>query len=293
MKTVFFTLSLFLVSLNLIAQEPVFQTFKDRWVINSVSVEMLPKHKLDIRITHRFGDMFGAGGNWKTFYGLDNSTDILIGGEYGVTNNLSAGLFRTKGAGDLKQLVSTTLKYRIIQQAVGGSPVSLVVAGVSSISTQKKNLDSEGINRFDKFAHRLVYHMDAIVGRKFSDFFSLQLSGGYTHRNIVPNDDENDLADVGVATRIQISKSLGLIADFTLPLNGKQSPFTSEDDPFVDYYPILGFGLEFETGGHVFQLNFTNAKAIMPTDYIPFNTNANWFDGEFRIGFTISRIFNL
>ncbi|MFQ5446191.1 MAG: DUF5777 family beta-barrel protein [Saprospiraceae bacterium] len=39
-------------------------------------------------------------------------------------------------------------------------------------------------------------------------------------------------------------------------------------------------------------MNFTNATGIIPTDYIPY-TRSNWLDGQFRIGFTISRIFNL
>ena len=54
----------------------------------------------------------------------------------------------------------------------------------------------------------------------------------------------------------------------------------------------VGFGLEFDTGGHVFQLNLTNAKGLSAADYIPY-TNTKWSDGEFRLGFTISRLFNL
>ena len=64
------------------------------------------------------------------------------------------------------------------------------------------------------------------------------------------------------------------------------------DEPGADHYAPVGLGFEFDTGGHVFQLNFTNAKGIMPTDYLPY-TFSNWGDGQWRIGFTISRLFNL
>jgi hypothetical protein len=90
---------------------------------------------------------------------------------------------------------------------------------------------------------------------------------------------------LGVGTRIQLSKVFGIIADATFPF----SDLRTSDNGF---YPAVGVGLEIETGGHVFQVNFTNATGIMETDYIPYTTS-NWADGEFRLGFTVSRVFNL
>ena len=68
-------------------QEGVSQTFKDSRVINTHSVETLPKRKLDVRIFHRFGDLAGDNGGFQTFYGLENASDVVIGLEYGITNN--------------------------------------------------------------------------------------------------------------------------------------------------------------------------------------------------------------
>ena len=60
-----------------------------------------------------------------------------------------------------------------------------------------------------------------------------------------------------------------------------------------DFHFPLGFGLEWETGGgHVFQMNFTNATGLVETDYIPYTTTS-WLDGEYRFGFTIARKFRL
>jgi hypothetical protein len=70
-------------------------------------------------------------------------------------------------------------------------------------------------------------------------------------------------------------------------------PFSEYRSPENDFYTSLGFGLEIETGGgHVFQINVTNAKGISENDYIPY-TQSDWGEGEFRLGFTISRIFNM
>ncbi len=257
-------------------------TFKDTRVINSHTVETVQARKLDFRIGHRFGDLNGG---WNTFYGLENATDVLFSFEYGVKDNLTIGLSRTKGAGPLKALLNGSAKYKVISQKTqNGSPVSITLMALATASTANKSAVPDLINSFEKSSHRFAYHFQGIIARKFSDGFSFQIMPGYTHRNIVTNEDENGLLSLGFATRIQLTKVIGFIADFTYPF----SSFRNDND----YYPPFGVGIEIETGGHVFQVNFTNASGIMETDYIP-NTQSNWGDGEFRLGFTISRMFNL
>jgi hypothetical protein len=190
----------------------------------------------------------------------------------------------------LGQLLTGSLKYSVLQQQTGGSPVSLAVVGFGTVSASKKSSDPSSLNYFEKFSHRAIYHAALLGARKFGNRLSVQLSAGYTHRNVVPSGEANGIVNAGLAARLQITKALGIIGDFTLPLNGNQSPFESGGNR--SYYSPLGIGFEFETGGHVFQVNLTNSKGIMPTDYIPY-TVSNWLDGQYRFGFTISRIFNL
>ena len=269
------------------AQEPVFQTFKDTRVINSHSVETLRAGRMDIRIAHRFGDIAGTAGGWQTFYGLENASDIMIGAEFGLSDNLMFGINRTKGAGPLKQNVHGFLKFRLITQEIeGNQPFSLAFLAMGSGSTMPKS-DIEGVlNFFERSAHRFSYHLQVIMARQFSERFSFQVSGGWTYRNIVPSNDQNDLVSVGAASRLQLTKSIGIIVDANFPI----SELRNTDNGF---YPAIGIGFEWETGGgHVFQLNVTNATGIAETDYIPY-TQSNWFDGEYRLGFTISRLFTL
>ncbi len=261
------------------AQDLVFQTFKDTRIINSHSVETVPDRKLDFRIGHRFGNIKGG---WESLYGLENAADVLFGFEYGVSDELTIGVSRTKGAGALGALVSPSIKYRILHQKDDNSmPISLTLMGVSTISTMKST-EGDALTNFDKFAHRVSYTAQALIARKFSERFTLQIMPGYTHRNKVNFNDVNGIFSVGAATRIQINKVFGIIADAT---------FLLADRPAGFYSPI-GIGLEIDTGGHIFQINFTNATGIIENDYIPYTTS-NWGDNEFRFGFTISRIFNL
>lgn len=295
MKNVLLILTILSCSIIAVqAQEnPVQRTFKDTRVINAHSVESLPKRKLDIRIGHRFGDMFGDNGGWPTLYGIENAADILIGAEYGLTNDFTIGLYRSKGAGDRKQLVNNLLKYRLIEQSSEGSPFSLSGLLVTSMSTMKKQENAQGVASFPKVIHRFAFTGQVLLARRFSDAFSLQIIPSYTHRNLVRDDEVNGVFSIGLASRVQISKVFGLILEGQLPLNGPQSPF-SDLEPVSGnpYQPILGLGLEIDTGGHIFQVNFTNAQGMVVTDYLV-NTRSNWLDGEFRLGFTISRMFNL
>ncbi len=282
-----------LLGFNSMYGQDVYQTFKDRRVINSQSVEMLNKYELDVRIGHRFGDLVGENGGFKTFFGLENAADILTGLEYGALDNLNIGLYRSKGAGTypggkagLRQLLTGFVKYRVLQQLEeNGSPITLTVIGTATASTAQKSENPSNINFFPNATDRLAFNIQALIAKKFSDGFSLQLNGAYTHRNLVSFDDVNGIISLGIATRVQITKVFGVIADVTLPFSENRT--TAEG-----YYPSIGVGLEIDTGGHIFQVNLTNSRGIVETDYIPYSTS-NWGDSEFRLGFTISRIFKI
>lgn len=272
----------------IIAQEgPVYETFGDRKIINTHSIEMLPERKLDFRIAHRFGDLAGAAGGWSTFYGLENASDVMIGFEYGIKDNLMAGINRTKGSGPLKQLINAFVKTRLMTQGASDKqPISLAVVGMSTVSTMPKS-ETEGVlHFFESGAHRWSYHLGVLAARKFNERFSAQVSGSWTYRNIVSANDANALPAFGLAGRAQVTKSMAVILDTVFPISSIRSSDT-------DYYPVLGLGIEFNTsGGHVFQMNFTNVRGLNETDFIPYS-QSNIGDGEFRLGFTISRLFSL
>ena len=199
----------------------------------------------------------------------------------------------SKGAGStadgktgLRQLVNASAKYKLLRQRNdGGMPVSLALYGLLSTSTAKKTNNQSSISSFPDFTDRMAMTFQVIIARKFSDALSIQLTPSYTHRNLVTHDDENGVLSIGAAGRLQLTKVIGILADVTLPVSGQRtSP--------KGYHPSVGIGFDIDTGGHVFQINLTNSKGIVETDYIPYTTS-DWSAGQFRIGFTISRLFNL
>jgi hypothetical protein len=151
----------------------------------------------------------------------------------------------------------------------------------------QKSSSPDALNFFENSSHRFAYHVGLHTARKFSDAFSLQFNAAWTFRNVVPFGDQNDLPSIGASARINLSKALGIIIDSNFPIDSDLR--TTENG----YYPFIGIGLEFDTsGGHVFQINLTNSTGLTETDYIPYTTSS-WADGEFRLGFTISRLFSM
>lgn len=277
-------------------KEYVYQTFKDTRIINTYSIETLQKGVLDFRVAHRFGDIFGvnANGNWNfenlwaNFLGFESAADVGFGVEYGITNNFMVGFHRTKGASELRSLLHLNAKYKFLSQTKDNSmPISMAAAGVLTVSTMPPSADVTSLANFPGgFAHRMIYSLQLLVGRKFGDILSLQLSPTFVWRNLVKFNDTNYLISMGASAKIQVNKVLGIIVDANLPFDKLRWTAGS------GFYIPLGIGFEFDTGGHVFQINLTNSAGIEPTDYIPNNT-LNWADGQFRIGFTISRGFRM
>ncbi|WP_346317406.1 DUF5777 family beta-barrel protein [Chitinophaga sp. YIM B06452] len=275
-----------------VRRDPVIATFKSTRIINGQSNETLAKGDLDFRVAHRFGDMGGSGGGSSTFFGLDNSTDIRIAFEYGITDRLTAGISRTKGSGNFSQMYEVLGKFKVLQQTMDNRiPVGVTVFGNAVVTGMKSSPDKSDLNYFDKFSSRLSYTAQAIISRKFGDIISLALLPTYIHRNRVGYKDMNNMFAMGVGGRLRFSKRMALVVDYFVPFRDEESKDYYESRG-TKYYNSLGVGVEIETGGHVFHLNFTNSTAVLENQFIP-ETVSTWTHGQFRWGFNISRRFSL
>ena len=265
--------------------ETVSATFKTTRIINSHSTEMVKANHLDFRIAHRFGDMFGASGGPQTMFGIDNASDIKMSFEYGVNEDFSLGLGRSKGGNTIKSIIEGYAKYRLMQQTKDNKKkISVVLIGHISASYMSATEDPTLITSFDNFAHRLTYVSQVLIAKKFTSAFSLQIMPSYVHRNLVSYDDENGLFAMGVGGRLKFTKRFGIIADYF-------HAFRSQNViGGVQYYNPLSFGIEIETGGHVFHINFTNSRSMAEGQFMPY-TSSDIMSGQFRFGFNISRLF--
>jgi hypothetical protein len=274
-------------------RDKVYATFKTTKIINAQSIETVHKRTLDFRVTHRFGDI-GVGGSAHSLYGFDNSTDIRISFDYGITDNWTVGFSRNK----YRELLEGYTKWRFLEQQKGGGiPVSMAIYSNMGYTPIVKEAFYDGVDKSvsQKSIHRLSYFHQLIIARKFGNVLSLQLMPSYHYRNFVRADvntnngkaeETNGLFSMGIGGRLRFTKRMSLLIDYFYTVsafrtNNKATPF----------YNPLAVGLEIETGGHVFHLNFTNNGAISENNFIPYTTS-NWLDGQFKFGFNISRVFS-
>lgn len=275
-----------------VRRDPVIATFKSTRIINGQSNETLAKGDLDFRVAHRFGDMGGSGGGSSTFFGLDNSTDIRIAFEYGITDRLTAGISRAKGSGNFTQMYEVLGKYKLLRQTMDNRvPVGVTVFANAVASGMKSSVEKSDVNYFDSFSSRMSYTAQAIISRKFGELISLAVLPTFVHRNRVGYKDMNNMFAMGVGGRLRFSKRVALVVDYFVPFRDEESKdyYASRG---TEFYNSLGVGVEIETGGHVFHLNFTNSTAILENQFIP-ETVTTWTQGQFRWGFNISRRFSL
>ncbi|HEY1040903.1 MAG TPA: DUF5777 family beta-barrel protein [Bacteroidia bacterium] len=275
-----------------VKNEKVYATFKTTKIINAQSIETVKKRTLDFRITHRFSDI-GVSGSGHTLWGFDVSNDIRYSFDYGITDQLTVGFSRSKW----RELLEGYAKWRFLEQTKNNKvPVSICLyenMGFTPI-VQAELYDGTDKSVVKKDVHRFSYFSQLIIARKFNDWFSFQLMPSYHHRNFVRDDvnadngahETNGIVSLGAGGRIRFTKRMAIIVDYfhnfsKYRTNNKLNPF----------YDPLAVGLEIETGGHVFHLNFTNNGAISENNFIPY-TQSNWLDGQFKFGFNISRVFS-
>ncbi len=254
-------------------KEYVTSAFKSSRVINGHSLEFIGKGVLDFRILHRFGPVNQG---IKELFGLDEAS-MRMGFDYGLTKNLTIGIGRTK----LQKELDGFVKYRPIHQATGpgGSPVSVVLVAGMSVITEENDDPAKDIT----FSSRIGYYYQAIVGRKFNQRFTLQLSPTIVHRNEVFLNDDNDTYALGVGSRLKLSKRVAFVVDYFYVFNGL---------PKEENYNPLSLGFDIETGGHVFQLHFSNASGMNERAFITETFN-DWGKGDIQFGFNLSRVFTI
>ncbi|WP_316813931.1 DUF5777 family beta-barrel protein [Pedobacter heparinus] len=255
--------------------------FKSTRVVLSHSSETQRKHDLDMRIRHHFGDIGGKFGTAHTLYGLDVASDLFIGFDYGLTDDLTLGLGRSKQ----DEMYNFSGKYKLLKQrAEGKMPVNLTLFGQMGWIAREPFSETE----FAPYSNRFSYFFQSIISRKFSSRLSLEIMPALLMRkNITDSRDPENIFSLGFAGRMKLTKRLSFVADYTL-VNGLSRP----KDLAQVYYNPLGLGLEIETGGHIFSLNFMNSEYILENNFIP-NTKKSWEEGGVRFGFTISRNFTL
>lgn len=251
-------------------------SFKTNRVVNGHSIENTAAGVLDFKISHRFGPI--RNGLYDVF-GLDDAS-IRIGLDYGITDRLMVGF----GRSSKEKIFDGFAKYKILRQSSGLRKMPITLSYL--VDAQIKTVKFSDPNRDNLFSSRLYYTHQVLIGRKFSEGLSLQLMPTVIHRNLVETRSEkNTVLVMGIAGRVKLSRRVALNAEYYYVLPDQLAP---------QYTNVLSIGFDIETGGHVFQLHFSNSADMTYKGFVT-ETTEEWFSNPtgIRFGFNIARVFTI
>ncbi len=269
--------------------------WNDERLISSPTTKTVAPGNMEVYFMHRLGSMGGASnGGFHTLYGFDVASDILFGFDFGITKKFMIGICRSKQ----QELIDVYGKYRLLEQKANGCPISLAVYEDVGITPEDTTTlysgTSEGANR-RSIADRFSYLSQIIIGSRITKNLSLEIIPTLCYRNHILEAynynnntyDENALPAIGLAGRYMFNKTIGVVVDYYYIVSIYRT-----DNPNSTYYNALSCGIELNTGGHVFEINLSNTSGLVGNNFIPYTTDT-WLKGGFKLGFTISRNFNI
>jgi len=249
-------------------------TFKTTRLINGHTMETTGKGILDLKVSHRFSTL--NKGAYELF-GLDNAS-MRFGFDYGVTNRLTLGV----GRSTFEKQYDGFIKYKLLRQSSGKKTMPVTVTAVATMMLKTLKDPEEDFKRH--YSDRLYYAYQLLIARKFSTSTSIQLMPTVVHYNLVKKvSDKNDIYAIGIGGRQKLTKRISINAEYYYVLPSYKLP---------DTYNSLSLGFDIETGGHVFQLHFTNSTGMTERTFIT-ETTGQWSKGDIHFGFNISRVFNI
>ena len=247
----------------------VSSVFKGLKIINFESTKLVGKGGFYFVVSHRFGSVKNG---FENLFGLDEAVTHL-NFIYGLTEGINVSASRSSN----QKIYELASKFRIIKQSER-FPFSVV--GYTSVLANTA-LSTDNLPKLE-FKHRLSYVAQLQISRKVNNKLSLQFTPTFFHDNYVVNDfQDNSQFGLIFGGRYKIGKRWSFNLEYGTHLNRAKNSL---------YNNPLSLGFDLETGGHVFQLHFTNSQ-FMNANGVMGNSTGDWSEGDFYFGFNISRSF--
>lgn len=244
--------------------------FKGLKIVNFESTKLVAKKELTLVVSHRFGSIENG---FDSFFGLDDAV-TRINFVYGITDAVNVSVSRSS----FQKIYEASAKYRLVRQKENGFPFTIVAYNSILINTA---LEKENLPKLE-FRDRLGYTVQLLISKKVSSKLSLELAPTFFHDNFVAYDEQhNSQYAIGFGGRQKLGKRWSINVDYGWHLN------RADNSPFKN---PLSIGFDLETGGHVFQMHFSNAQAMNTNGFLG-QATGDWSDGNIYFGFNLSRVF--
>ncbi|MDU8886427.1 DUF5777 family beta-barrel protein [Yeosuana sp. MJ-SS3] len=244
--------------------------FKSLKIVNFESTKLVAKKEFMFVVAHRFGSLENG---LDTFFGLDDAVTRL-NFIYGISDGFNISISRSS----YQKIYESALKYRLVQQKEGGFPFTIVGYNSLMINTA---LEKDNLPKLE-FEDRISYATQLLISHKVNTNFSFEIAPTLFHDNYVMLDSQdNTQFALGLGGRHKLGKRWSINADYGIHMN------RASDSPFKN---PLSIGVDLETGGHVFQMHFTNAQPMNVNGFLG-QATGDWGEGDIYFGFNLTRIF--
>lgn len=271
--------------------KPVYEMFTSGIMMDEQTSFIPAKKTLEMQIIHRFGLLNTNG--ISDLYGIyAPSANTKMDLNFTPMNNLEVGYGITK----LNMSSDFHVKYKALSQTRKNTiPVDVVIYANMAIDGRNKTVYETTTEDYSEyqFANRMSYFTQLIVARKFADWFSFAVNASFTHFNTVDADLENikgmdhDKLGFGFLGRLKFSPQSSFIFHYSMPVY--MESLSENTEVTLKSLPNFGIGYQVATATHSFEIFLTTANGILPQYNYMFNTT-DWTKGEFRFGFTITRL---
>ncbi len=276
-----------------VKDKPVRSPFASGYLIDNQTTLIPVKGTLEFAIQHKFGTVQNGKSDFFGIYAP--AANIRLALNYVPFTNLQTGI----GLSKEKMYTDLNLKWTILEQTRANTiPVAVALYGVLAVDGRNINSfgarkvwhSGEGKEEFDiNFADRLSYFSQLIIGRKFSEWLSLQTGASFTHYNMVDPKYDHDKIGVHFNGRVNFSPQSSVIFSYDVPL--KIQKISEQLNVPEHHNPVLSFGIEIATSTHAFQIYMGNAGGVIPQDIMMWNDRKISLD-NMAFGFTITRLWN-
>ena len=259
---------------SLSENEQIFElpAFKALQIGNLQSTKVVSKGDLYLVVAHRFGYLKNG---ITDFFGLDQAnTKIQL--LYGIKKNLQLGVSRDS----YQKTYSGTAKYRLLKQS-NKLPLNVSLYGSIDVNSQLKKSVYPGLKQLDRFS----YTAQILAARRFSEKLSLQIAPIFVRHNLqdlnYTKEQTHNQVLLGTGGRYKLSNRFSVNFDYVYNFTRNKNSL---------YLNPLTIGVDIETGGHVFQLLFTNSRASNDSSFLT-ETLGDWSKGQISFRFNIVRVF--
>lgn len=269
------------------AERPARAAFESGLLFDGATTTLQPSKTLEMIIQHRFGSMDNG---ITDLYGIWAPSNIRLGLNYSILDNLTVGLGTTK----FNKMQDLQLRYKVLQQTRSNKiPVTVVVYEVIGIDGSAES--KFGVNY--KFSNRINYFTQVLISRRFNDKLSLQIAPSFTHYNSTDSLVDHDRFALSVAGRYKFSPQSSVIVsgDFPFHFQGMSEIREEINETLDPLRPNVCIGLEVSTSTHAFHIYLGTSQGILPQENTINNRYVKeepFYKGNIILGLNITRLWN-